>query len=99
MLLYSRNQHSIVKQLSANYKKQNKTKISLPLPKKKEKETGPSKFMYRVSLPLLLPHPYPHSALHLPFFARRLRDINKESSALVDPDEKPWGLILVLCGA
>ena len=42
MLLYSRNQHNIVMELSSNYKKKKtKPKNSVTLPKKKEKETGP----------------------------------------------------------
>lgn len=51
MLLYNRNQHSIVKCHPPITK--NKTKNSLPLPKKKKNR--PFKFLYRVSLPLYTP--------------------------------------------
>ena len=94
MLLYSRNQHNIVMELSSNYKKQNKTKKLCPPPQEKRKRNRPLKVL--VQGLKVFPYSYqtPTPTLHYtaPFWHSRLRDINKELSALVDPAEKPWGL-------
>ena len=94
MLLYSRNQHNTVMDLSSNYKKQNQTKKLSPSPQEKRKRNRPLKVLVQGLKVLPYSYPTPTPTLHYmsPFLHSRLRDINKESSARVDPDEKPWGL-------